>query len=163
MNIQKILFHKYFLIFIPVFVLNIFLFLFYFIADNNYSISWNGTDYHTLMNLIFVIVIYNFLLNPIYQLIINIIYNLKEWNKNILENFVLMLFSTILGMAIIFMISKIEDIKNEYYPTSYSGKSSVFFYFLVLIVLLIIIILGFIEKFILEKIFDKTFNKINEK
>jgi hypothetical protein len=152
MNIRKVLFHKYFLIIFPIFMVDIIGFYFFIKVDNIYDKPFNGVYYDLWKGMAIVFFIFNFFVNPFYQLIINIIYNIKEWNENFIKNFVLMAFSAFLPLAIIFILTFFNGdyhLDEDYVPLRK------FFVFLASIVLLIIIILGVIERFILEKIFDK--------
>jgi hypothetical protein len=121
-------------------------------VDNIYGKTYNLVYYDLFGGMVIVFFIFNFFVNPFYQLIINIIYNIKEWNKNFIKNFVLMAFSAFLPLAII-LISFF--IFSDYSLDEDRLSLNKFFVFLASIVLLIIIILGVIERFILEKIFDK--------
>ncbi|MDR0442710.1 MAG: hypothetical protein LBH44_04800 [Treponema sp.] len=93
MNIRKTVFLKYFIIFFPILIVNAIGGYFYFEAQFAYSTSLSHEDYWATIRIAGIFGMYNYFINPVYQLIINVIYNIKEEIKNYSKNFVLMVFS----------------------------------------------------------------------
>jgi len=146
----------------PIIVINIIFLPFWIIIKvklNNTIIPGEYDVFNCIMNVRLVITIlellFNVILNPIYLLIINMVYNIKLKSYKYIKNIIFMLLSSFLG---IFMFFINWCIANDNF-LNHDWKDIMILKYSLIFTMGVIFIIGLIEQFILIKKYKN--NKLN--